>query len=611
MDDASVCPQFYYNTFFFFCRSKGVNKIYKFDQKNPPQRRSIIVYFISTNLITFKYVLDQIHSINSHKHMLADKFDGMKSFHIIVFPTVLHSFEVILEEEGLYGVVEMHRFNWDFITIDTGVLSLEIPQIFREVFIREDTSLLSSLAQSLRILNMITKKPPCVITCGENSAKIAAMIDRLEASKTSGNNHLQEESPDVGAMIILDRNRDYSSCLMTPVTYSGLLLELFRCTSGTLQIDESNNRIQAEKLHFLKIKSKIDANKSKETITSLRLNASVDSMYQENRYKHFSEAINMLSAQAKALGMEGQNIKGMQINEMQEYVANKLSKVASQKKELFKHLILCESIVSELGANFEQLQLIEESMLYNRNKRQTFQKVQEILATDGHRFNILRHVCLLHLTCGLTTDETTSFMTNYLNAFGYQYLPIFSHLATAKLFPDLPNLSKTKILPNISLPKWQNQFQSEANKMKLLPAASTVETSETDSSDRRNPICPSYVFNGSYIPLVAQLAHSLLSANKFDDFAEKFGHNEQIVMHQYCDRAKILSVREIAAAIKRGDTVDIFPFKPRTLIFFVVGGITYAEIAACNFVERMTKAKIIIASDSIVSGSDLIEAAFS
>lgn len=528
-------------------------------------------------------------------------------------PTVLHSFDVVLEEEGLFGFVELHRFNWDFITIDTGALSLEIPQLFREVFIREDTSLLSSLAQSLRILNMVCRRPPILITYGENSAKVADMIDRIEGFRSDSPTKSREERSDFTAMIIMDRNKDYASALMTPVVYSGLLLELFHSVAGTLQIDEHKNRIQSEKLHFLKNKPKKDntnAKEIKQQTTNLRLSDSVDGIYFENRYKHFSDAISLLSTTAKALGMEGRNVQGMELTEMNEFVTKKLPKVASQKKELFKHLILCENIVNELGSNFEQLQTMEESMLYNRNKKQTFQKIQELLTTDAHRFNSIRYICLLHLTCGLNAEEATSFMTNYLNAFGYQYLPVFSHLASAKLFPDLPNLAKTKILTNISLPKWQNAFQIEANRMKLLSTALNNESAANESqSSRRDPVCPSYVFNGSYIPLIAQLTNVLLNANKIDEIVEKFGHSEQIVFHRCYQQSKI-SIKELAAGVKRGEILEFFPLKPRTVLCFIIGGVTYAELAAINFVEKLTGSKIVIASDCIASGSDLIEAAF-
>lgn len=599
----------YYNIVFHVSYSslKGITKIFKFDAKNPPQRRSTLVYLIGTNIAVFREVLDQIHSVINQPESAVDRTLDIKQYHIIVFPTILYSFEVLLEEEGLFGFVEIHRFNWDFITIDKGILSLEIPQIFQEVFIREDRSLLSSIAQSLRTMNMVSRRPSIIMTYGDNANIIADMIDRMDGPRKPANQ--SAERSDFRTMLIIDRNKDYPSCLLTPVVYSGLLLEIFPSHSGILHIDEQENRIKSEKMHFLKIKPKKEPSKSKDATTNLRLSEAVDNIFQENRYRHFSDVINVLSGHAKALGMEGTNIQGMQINEMHEYVAKKLPKVASQKKELFKHLILCENIVNELGGNFEQLQNLEESMLYNRNRKQTFQKIQEVLSTDGHRLNVLRHICLLYLTCTLSADETTSFMTNYLNAFGFQYLPVFSHLATAKLFPSLPTMSRTKILTNISLPKWQNQFQTEANKFKLLPTAAD-DTESSAAAKKPDPVCPSYVFNGSYIPLVAQLASALLSANKFDDILDKIGHTDQICMHKYMNLSKT-NVRDVAAIVKRGEIADVFLSQPRTLFIFVVGGVTYAEIAACQLVEKLTGAKIVIGSNCILSGGDMMEAAFS
>lgn len=183
-------------------------------------------------------------------------------------------------------------------------------------------------------------------------------------------------------------------------------------------------------------------------------------------------------------------------------------------------------------------------------------------------------------------------------------MPIFSNLAAAKLFPDLPNLPKTKILTNISL-KWQNAFQIEANRMKLLP----TNASGDQPTDANSTVDGSYVFNGSYIPLIAQLANVLCTASSISDFADKFGHSEQIVFHRCFQQSKI-TAQGIANGVKKGEIRDFFPLKPRTIFCFIIGGVTYAEVAAINFVEKMTGSKIVVASDCIASGSDFIEAAF-
>ncbi|KAJ6636579.1 Vacuolar protein sorting-associated protein 33B, partial [Pseudolycoriella hygida] len=570
-------------------RIKGINKIYKFDQENVPPKATTMVYLISSKLIMFKHVLDQIQKLEPR---YSEIVDDLAHFHIIVVPNVLNSFQSLLEEMGLFGLVRLHRFNWDFLNLDANILSLEYPQIFQDVFVDNDLSLISSVAHSMRVFNMVFGRPQVILTYGEHSEKILDMVDRMEGFQPKN----QQKTCDFSAMVVIDRNKDYASSLLTPVVYSGLLLEIFQSNSGTLQIDVNANKIKSEKLDFLQVNPATV--KSTADVTHLRLSGSNDRIYNENRYRHFSEVVTLLSAQAKALGMEGKNLKGMQLAEIQEYVAKKLPKVASHKKDLIKHLILCETIVNELGGQFEKIQTIEESMLFNRNKKQVYTQLQEILSIDAHKFNALRHICLMHLTCGLTNEEATGFITNYLNAFGYKHMNVFPNLTNAGLFPEIENVTKAK-LPTISLPKWQSGFQIEANKLKLLP--------EHDVATKSDPICPSYVFNGSYIPLVAQIASVLLTSESYDQFFAKISSTDQLKMFQYYDRCKE-SVKDIGGIIKSGAALDAFPLKPKSIFIFILGGLTYAEVAACQLVERLSGAKIVIGSNCVISGRDIVEA---
>ena len=559
---------------------------------------------VSTDLVILKDVLEQIRTLNQNAshNRLSKESNGFKEFHIIVTPTLPHSFDVLLEEEGLYGLVQFHRFNWDFIALDSNVLSLEITQFFKQLYLKEESTLVSSVAQSLRIFNMVFKKPSLILTYGDYSDKIVQMIDRLDGTNES----LEPGDPEFSTMLLIDRNKDYPSCLLTPIVYSGLLLEVFTSKSGVLQIDVEHNKIKAEKLHYLNVPKQKGSCIKPADITHLRMSSANDSVFQENRYKHVSEVISVLSSQAKVLGTESSNLKDMQLSEMQEYVTTKLPKVASQKKELFKHLILCETIVNELGADFERLQNIEESMIKNENRKQILHRIQEKLHIDPHKLNCLRQFCLYHLTCTLSLDEASNFMKNYLHAFGYQYLSIFPPLIKASLFPDPDSVSGGKasaLLTNIPLPKFQNRFQSTASKLKLIPSVAMT-------AGPSDPQCPSYVFNGSYIPLVAQLLNFLCTSYKFEDFQGKLAQLDHFKAHRYFDK-KNKTLAEIGNAIKLGVNSDIFALNKINKIFvFINGGITYAEIAACNLVERLTGKVIVIGGTSIISGSDIVEAAF-
>lgn len=80
----------------------------------------------------------------------------------------------------------------------------------------------------------------------------------------------------------------------------------------------------------------------------------------------------------------------MNLYEIKEYVQTNLPKVTAQKKNLFKHLNICEQIVQNLGGNFEKQQNIEETIVNNKNKKQIMSYIEDVISTDPHKYNLLR-----------------------------------------------------------------------------------------------------------------------------------------------------------------------------------------------------------------------------
>jgi len=117
------------------------------------------------------------------------------------------------------------------------------------------------------------------------------------------------------------------------------------------------------------------------------------------------------------------------------------------------------------------------------------------------------------------------------------------------------------------------------------------------------------VFNGTYIPLVAQLCSILLKTNSAEELSLKLGMIEGLQLHLNTGK---IAPKAYANQLKvnRGAEQDVFPLRLRNLFVFVVGGASYAEVAACDFVAKLTGAQITVASDSLMAGSDLIATAF-
>ncbi|XP_064549282.1 vacuolar protein sorting-associated protein 33B isoform X1 [Drosophila montana] len=585
---------------------KGIQRIYKHDAKQrlPRAADQVHIYMIRSLLGTYQTLLRQLQQVAINAPSESTDL-ALRMFHIICVPSCYAYFHALLEQAGLWGVVQLHHYNWDFIYLDQGVLSLELPNLYEGLYLQGNSSVLPAVATSLRLLQMICGKPTVTITFGNHSAQL------LQLLKALGKIPKPPNPPEFGAWLIIDRDKDYTSTLLTPAIYAGLLLEVFQLRAGEIIIDNANNKIRNQKLQLLQGKTGPPPNAGKPSC--IRLSSDCDEIYGDNRYKHFAQASSLVRAQVKALGLELQKLNEMQLEEMHDYVARKLPKLTELKAKVLRHLNASEIVIQMLG-NFRRLQTLEEDILNNVSRKRLLTEIDELLTTDGQRFNTLRLLCLLHLCAGVAPEELQSFARNYCNMFGHRELRVFQQLAQAGLLPVLVPERKTsaKLLSNLPLPKFQQtEFQANANRLKLLTSCADVEQPACGSTSGHPALksCPSFVFNGMYIPLAAQLCSMLLNVNSAEQLATKLAMIEGLQLHV---GAEANTPKAYAAQLKMAptETADVFPLRLRNLFVFVVGGANYAEIAACDFVAKLTGAQITVASDTLLAGSDLIAAAF-
>ncbi|XP_073842023.1 vacuolar protein sorting 33B isoform X2 [Musca autumnalis] len=506
--------------------------------------------------------------------------------------------------------------------------------VFSSAFMRSDCSLIPTISHSLRVLEILCGRPEFILTYGVHSENILNMLNNLGPVPKKSND---TNDSDFSAMLIIDRDKDFASPLLTPAIYSGLLLEVFNNNAGMLELDLNKNKILQQKLSIFSIQTKRDnekpSNKAEQKNaakpSSIRLSGMHDEIYLENRYKHFAAASSQIRQQAKSISMELQKLNNMKLDEMHDYVNRKLPKITEMKTKLMRHLNASEKVIEMLGCNYRRVQTLEEDILNNVSRKKILGDIDELLTTDGHKYNTLRLLCLLHICAGITSDELSQFIRNFCNYFGLQYLVVFQNLAQVGLIPmpgedhtnvlSTPlNKKATKLLSNIPLniPKFQQTpFQANANRLKLMVSTAGAEEmdnvsmgssssiSTTASSTGNVSACPSYVFNRLYIPLVAQLCSFLLKSANMDDFVTKISMIEQIQINGQ-------SLKSYGQAVKQGNAKDL-QLKNRNIFVYMVGGVTYSEIAACNLISKLTESQVIIASDCILSGSELIAAAFS
>ncbi|XP_071639986.1 vacuolar protein sorting-associated protein 33B-like [Temnothorax longispinosus] len=191
---------------------------------------------------------------------------------------------------------------------------------------------------------------------------------------------------------------------------------------------------------------------------------------------------------------------------------------------------------------------------------------------DEHALRCLRLLCLLSITTdGITQSELQNIQKLHLHIHGYQHIPLFYKLHTAGLLKY-----RNKYILH-KLPNWSSEWSSNAQKLKILPSYSK----RTDQNGRT---CPSYVFNNVYIPTIAQILNIVSNQEKDPRSFDDLTNSPNCVVNG-----------------RRG------ALSPKMVVICVIGGITCAEIAACRLIEKSTGIRLVLISDTILTGNKLIQ----
>ncbi|XP_014474691.1 PREDICTED: vacuolar protein sorting-associated protein 33B [Dinoponera quadriceps] len=316
----------------------------------------------------------------------------------------------------------------------------------------------------------------------------------------------------------------------------------------------------------------VDVNVGTATLgkSQTKLNPDKDQIYGEVRDTPCSDVFPILHGKAKSLKSEQEVVQTMKLSEMERYVSTRLQKSRDMTQQLAFHISACQTIADTLGSEFQALQTMEKLMLDCREKKECLSYIERNI--DEHALRCLRLLCLLSITTdGVTQNELRNIQKLHLHTHGYQHIPLFYKLHTVGLLKY-----RTENLLH-KLPNWSSEWSSNAQKLKLLP-------SHSKRSSQNGRTCPSYVFNNAYIPAIAQILNIVTNQERdprsFEDLA---------------------SLPGCTVSGKRG------ALSPKMIVVCVVGGITCAEVAACRLIEKSTGIRLVLASDTIITGNKLIQ----
>jgi len=532
----------------------------------------------------------------------------------------------ILEENGVLGEVNMLQSPLYFISLEPDLLSLELEDAFSDLYLRKDPTPIFTAAKALMGLQKTTGLFPRILGKGDNAKRLADLLLRMRdeedvnVSADPTNTYLSEfgmtPSSVVDNLVIVSRESDFATALLTQLTYEGLIDETYGIRNSQVEVDTSiiGSATQQQQ-----------QNPTGVAQTAMKRKVQLDSsdkMYTTLRDANFAVVGPLLNKTARRLqaDYETRHKADQSISDLKSFVA-KLPSYQAEQASLKVHTSLAEDIMKSTRTDlFGRTLEIQQNLVAGADAGSMHDNIEELIARDVPLPKILRLLCLEScISGGLRPRDLETFKRSVLLAYGYQHLLTFASLEKMGLL--VPKAANTGYLNPMAgnASGTTTDYVATRKALKLF----VEDVDEADPSD------VAYVFSG-YAPLSVRIVQcalqksylaSLTSARAGAAVAGGGGSNKSPAtsaatqgwkgFEDVLARVKGATVDEVQRGADEGASRARAAVKgagpaaaQTTTIVFFLGGITFAEIAALRFVGKQLgeKRRLVIATTGIISG---------
>eukprot|EP00002_Diphylleia_rotans_P012490 TRINITY_DN2441_c0_g1_i2.p1 TRINITY_DN2441_c0_g1~~TRINITY_DN2441_c0_g1_i2.p1 ORF type:complete len:518 (-),score=94.82 TRINITY_DN2441_c0_g1_i2:652-2205(-) len=350
-------------------KEHGVEKIYLLNNEMLDTESKNVFYIIRPKIHHTKLIAQHIH----HQR----KSDPTKTYTITFVPRRTMICENVLEEEGVYGDVSILEYPLDLIPFDDDILSLEMDTTYRECVLDGDKTSLFYVAQSLMKMQSLFGIIPNVKGKGHSAKLVLDMMLRMRKEMGSSE---PTNPPEIDTLILIDREADLVTPMMTQLTYEGLIDEVFRISNGFVDMEPDDLGVQA-KPGQKKVKIPLNSN---------------DKLYSEIRDLNFSKVGPELNKKAREINANYQERHSAQtVSQIRDFM-KKLTSLKQEHQSLGLHTAIAEKILAVTKENNFHAKIEQEQAIVSGND-----PVVEFLEDCVHRqeplTKVLRLLCLYSL----------------------------------------------------------------------------------------------------------------------------------------------------------------------------------------------------------------------
>ncbi len=474
---------------------------------------------------------------------------------------------------------------------------------------------------------------PRILGKGDNARKLANLLvrgrkelDVEDGSSYGGGARATLPSATLDSLIIIDRDVDFATLFLTQLTYEGLIEETVGIQQNQAEVDSSitgtaSQSSTQQSQGSTSTNTSTPSNTRQNLKTKIKLDSS-DSLYSQLRFSNFAIVGSLLNRVARRLESDYEvRHSARTTTELGDFV-RKLPVYQQEHQSLRIHTNLAEEIVKQTRSEiFNRVLEVQQNIAAGTDATYQHDTVEELIARDVPLPTILRLLCLEScISGGLRPRDLENFKRQILQAYGYQHLLTLDALekmellqprssANALLLP-IPSSGNTgtNATANNNTPGTKTNYNYLRRVLRLI----MDEVNEQDPNDI------AYVFSG-YAPLSIRIVQCILqksyiqSLNRspfpltptstgwqgFEDVL-KSAKGPTFTITQKATDEKMVKARD---SLRGGGGW-------KTIYVMMLGGITFAEIAALRFVGKQLegeKKKLMICTTGIVSGNKIME----
>uniref|UniRef100_A0A8C3FZI2 VPS33B late endosome and lysosome associated n=1 Tax=Cyclopterus lumpus TaxID=8103 RepID=A0A8C3FZI2_CYCLU len=538
-----------------------VDKLYKVEYRPVVSTSDQLCFLIRPRIQTVKW----IYVAN------ADKAVGrLRKYHIIFTPQKFFACEAVLEEQGIFGVLNCDffaRFNHLYLT--STIRLSPLPQAGDQRWVR-------TAGSALHLLHTLYGPFSKVYGIGRFS-KMAYESWREQVEE----GEQRARQAEIGTVFLIDRDVDYVTPLCSQVVYEGLVDDIFRIKCGCVEFG-----------------TEVTSDKSLKVMLN-----SQDKVFNEIRNEHFSNVFGLLSQKARNLQTAYDKRRGMDIKQMKTFVSDELKGLKQEHRLLSLHISASESIMKKkTQQDFQELLKTEHSLLEGFEIRESICFLEEHIIRQVNMMESLRLLCLLSITENgesiMKPRPRPHLKVSSPQSYGAEHLLTFSNLRQLGLLVEQPagetltvmESRVGKLVNDKTAGKLTGAFSSLAKKsnFRALSRKLNLVPKSDEEYDLRVPRDMAYIFSGAYVPLSCKLVEQVLERDGWTGLEEV---------------TKLLNGQEFAVTADSSTKSDA----QRIVIVVFLGGCTFSEISALRFLGREKGYKFIVVTTAITNSSRLIE----